>query len=107
MSETPKDPHQHTDDKTMKQTNEPWKQPVEKEQDPGNLSPEDLERWQKTIRPEKGRPMTSKPSYGGSGKPRLSEHDIQRKQLGPRGVPGQARPGQNDAAARKENAEKH
>ncbi len=31
-----------------KPTNEPWKQPVEKEQDPGNLSPEDLERWQRT-----------------------------------------------------------
>lgn len=33
---------------SMKQTNEPWKQPVEKEQNPGNLSPEDLERWQRT-----------------------------------------------------------
>lgn len=32
----------------MKQTNEPWKQPVEKEQAPGHLSPDDLERWQKT-----------------------------------------------------------
>jgi len=32
----------------MKQTNEPWKQPVEKEQNPGKLSPEDLERWQRT-----------------------------------------------------------
>jgi hypothetical protein len=33
---------------SMKQTNEPWKQPIEKEQHPGKLSPEDLERWQKT-----------------------------------------------------------
>lgn len=31
-----------------KQTNEPWKQPVEKEQDPGTVSAEDLERWQRT-----------------------------------------------------------
>lgn len=47
--ETPKDdPRQQTDEKTMKQTNKPWKQPVEKEQDPGKLSPEDLERWQRT-----------------------------------------------------------
>lgn len=30
----------------VKQTNEPWKQPVEKEQDPGAVSTEDLERWQ-------------------------------------------------------------
>ncbi len=34
--------------KSMKQTNEPWKQPVEKEQDPGNVSADALERWQKT-----------------------------------------------------------
>jgi len=33
---------------SMKQTNEPWKQPVEKEQNPGNLSPDDIERWQRT-----------------------------------------------------------
>jgi hypothetical protein len=32
----------------MKQTNEPWKQPVEKEQDPGRVSADELERWQKT-----------------------------------------------------------
>jgi hypothetical protein len=32
---------------SMKQTNEPWKQPVEKEQDPGSVSAEDLERWQR------------------------------------------------------------
>lgn len=33
---------------SMKQTNEPWKQPVEKEQDPGKVSADALERWQKT-----------------------------------------------------------
>lgn len=33
---------------SMKQTNEPWKQPVEKEQDPGKVSAGALERWQKT-----------------------------------------------------------
>lgn len=33
---------------SMKQTNEPWKQPVEKEQDPGKVSDDALERWQKT-----------------------------------------------------------
>lgn len=33
---------------SMKQTNEPWKQPVEKEQAPGRVSSDDLERWQKT-----------------------------------------------------------
>lgn len=32
----------------VKQTNEPWKQPVEKEQDPGTVTKEDLERWQRT-----------------------------------------------------------
>jgi hypothetical protein len=33
---------------SMKQTNEPWKQPVEKDQDPGKVSADALERWQKT-----------------------------------------------------------
>ena len=33
---------------TMKQTNEPWRQPVEKEQKPGRVSADALERWQKT-----------------------------------------------------------
>jgi hypothetical protein len=37
-----------TEGEKNKQTDEPWKQPVEKEQDPGKLSPDDLERWQKT-----------------------------------------------------------
>jgi hypothetical protein len=41
--------------------------------------------------------MTTNPSHGGSGqlddgKPRLSEDDIQREQLGPRGVPGKPDP---------------
>ena len=41
--------------------------------------------------------MKPAPSHGGSGqlddgKPRLSEDDIQREQLGPRGVPGKADP---------------
>ncbi|MDR6303998.1 hypothetical protein GGQ85_001697 [Nitrobacter vulgaris] len=41
--------------------------------------------------------MTAKPSHGGSrqlddGKPRVSEDDIQREQLGPRGVPGKPDP---------------
>ncbi|WP_424632167.1 hypothetical protein [Bradyrhizobium sp. SYSU BS000235] len=42
------DLRQRTDKKTFEQTNEPWKQPVEKEQDPGELTPDDLERWHKT-----------------------------------------------------------
>ena len=42
--EAPKAP----DSDSMKQTNEPWKQPVEKEQDPGKVSADALERWQKT-----------------------------------------------------------
>jgi hypothetical protein len=38
-------------------------------------------------------PIDSEPCHGGSGqtddgKPRLSEDDIQRAELGPRGVPG-------------------
>ena len=42
------DPRQRTDKETFKQTETPWKQPVEKEQDQGELSPEDLERWHRT-----------------------------------------------------------
>ncbi|MBS0531377.1 MAG: hypothetical protein JSS22_18610 [Proteobacteria bacterium] len=42
------DPRQRTEKKTMSQTDKPWKQPIEKEQDSGTLSPEDLERWQNT-----------------------------------------------------------
>lgn len=47
MSNNKDKPRETSNDK-MKQTDEPWKQPVEKEQDPGNVSPEDLERWQRT-----------------------------------------------------------
>jgi hypothetical protein len=42
------DPRQRTDWKTTKQTDEPWKGPIEKEQRSSPPSEEDLERWQKT-----------------------------------------------------------
>ncbi len=42
------DPRQRNDKETFKQTEEPWKGPVEKEQQSGELTPEDLERWHKT-----------------------------------------------------------
>jgi hypothetical protein len=42
------DPRQRTDWKTTKQTDEPWKGPIEKEQRNSPPSEEDLERWQKT-----------------------------------------------------------
>jgi hypothetical protein len=38
------DPRRHTDWKNTKQTDEPWKGPVEKEQKPGGPPP-DLEKW--------------------------------------------------------------
>jgi hypothetical protein len=41
------DPRQRTDWKTTKQTEEPWKGPVEKEQKPGGPPP-DLEKWQES-----------------------------------------------------------
>jgi hypothetical protein len=41
------DPRQATHWKNSKQTDEPWKGPVEKEQKPGGLPP-DLEKWQET-----------------------------------------------------------
>ncbi len=41
------DPRNKTDEKTMKQTDKPWQQPVEKEQGMGNTKP-DLEKWQKS-----------------------------------------------------------
>ena len=41
------DPRQKTDAKSMKQTDEPWKGPVEKDQKPGNSKP-DLEKWRDT-----------------------------------------------------------
>jgi hypothetical protein len=42
------DPRQKTDKKSFKQTNEPWKQPVEKEQNPDGVAKPDLERWQES-----------------------------------------------------------
>ena len=42
------DPRERTDKETFQQTDEPWKQPIESEQDPGELSEKDLERWHKT-----------------------------------------------------------
>jgi hypothetical protein len=41
------DPRQRTDEKSTKQSNEPWKAPVEKEQKPGGPPP-DLEKWHDT-----------------------------------------------------------
>jgi len=41
------DPRQETDAKSTKQTDEPWKAPVEKDQKPGNSKP-DLEKWHDT-----------------------------------------------------------
>ena len=41
------DPRQRTDWKTTKQTEEPWKGPVEKEQRT-SVTEEDLERWHRT-----------------------------------------------------------
>jgi hypothetical protein len=42
------DPRQRTDRKSLKQSEEPWKGPVEKEQKPGTLSDFDLEKWHST-----------------------------------------------------------
>jgi hypothetical protein len=41
------DPRQKTDAKSTRQTNEPWKGPVEKDQKPGDSKP-DLEKWHDT-----------------------------------------------------------
>jgi hypothetical protein len=41
------DPRQRTDWKSPKQTDEPWKGPVENEQKPGGPKP-DLEKWHDT-----------------------------------------------------------
>jgi hypothetical protein len=47
--ETPKDdPRQRIDWKSPKQTDEPWKGPPEKEQNPGGTSKLDLEKWHQT-----------------------------------------------------------
>ncbi len=42
------DPREKTDTKSFKQTDEPWKQPVEKEQSPEREGKPDLEKWHKT-----------------------------------------------------------
>lgn len=42
------DPRQRTDKGSMKQTSEPWKKPVEKEQAPKGVEKIDLERWHET-----------------------------------------------------------
>jgi hypothetical protein len=42
------DPRERTDWKSPKQTDEPWKGPVEKERKPGGTSGPDLERWHDT-----------------------------------------------------------
>ncbi len=42
------DPRQRTDKSTFKQTDEPWKQPVEKEQNPKGVPKPDLEKWHKS-----------------------------------------------------------
>jgi hypothetical protein len=52
-------------------------------------------------------PSPSEPCHGGSGqtddgKPRLSEDDIQRALLGPRGVPGAPDPARMTPSAGKE-----
>jgi hypothetical protein len=41
------DPRQRTDSNNMKQTDEPWKGPPEKEQKPSD-QPLDLEKWQES-----------------------------------------------------------
>jgi len=46
--ETPKDdPRQRTDQKSFKQTDEPWKEKPEKEQR-SRVSKDDLEKWHRT-----------------------------------------------------------
>lgn len=42
------DPRQRTDKRTFRQTDEPWKQPVEKEQNPKGVPEPDLERWRES-----------------------------------------------------------
>jgi hypothetical protein len=42
------DPRERTDKGSLKQTNEPWKQPAEKEQEPQGAKNSDLERWHKS-----------------------------------------------------------
>lgn len=42
------DPRNQSDWKNTKQTNEPWKQPVEKDQKPDGAQKPDLEKWQES-----------------------------------------------------------
>ena len=42
------DPRQRTDGKSFKQTDQPWKKAVEKEQNPKGVPKPDLEKWQQT-----------------------------------------------------------
>ncbi len=42
------DPREKIDKKSFKQTDEPWKQPVEKEQGSKTVEKPDLERWHET-----------------------------------------------------------
>jgi hypothetical protein len=39
------DPREKTDKKSFKQTDKPWEQPVEKEQNPKSVPKQDLENW--------------------------------------------------------------
>jgi hypothetical protein len=42
------DPREKTDTKSFKQTDEPWKKPVEKEQGSKSAPKPDLEKWHET-----------------------------------------------------------
>jgi len=42
------DPRQQTDSDSFKQTDKPWKQPVEKEQGRKGARKSDLEKWQES-----------------------------------------------------------
>jgi hypothetical protein len=42
------DPRQRSDERSSKQTDQPWKQPVEKEQNPKGAPKPDLEKWQES-----------------------------------------------------------
>ena len=42
------DPRERTDTKSFKQTDEPWKKPVEKEQRSKTVQKPDLEKWQES-----------------------------------------------------------
>jgi hypothetical protein len=42
------DPRQQTDTGSFKQSDKPWKQPAEKEQNPKGARKSDLEKWQQS-----------------------------------------------------------